>query len=180
LYEPAPPYSGKGRPRKKGTRLPTPAHGLNDPNTVWTDVALINVSGRIKPLPAPPHCSWACFLGSRCWRIRFIRATRLLLLVKRLGMPNPYLPSLTHWRSCANFSGLPIRLFEYPGKNPRCSKSPNRFSIRSFRPCVMLLDVQSRTKSVGTPNGAGSMFSSSAPPLNPLSVRSYALPTSCG
>jgi hypothetical protein len=24
LYEPAPPYSGKGRPRKKGKRLPTP------------------------------------------------------------------------------------------------------------------------------------------------------------
>ena len=31
LYEPAPPYSGKGRPRKKGQRLPTLAQVLQDP-----------------------------------------------------------------------------------------------------------------------------------------------------
>lgn len=36
LYEPAPPYSGKGRPRKKGKRLPTLAQVLNDPDTIWT------------------------------------------------------------------------------------------------------------------------------------------------
>jgi hypothetical protein len=36
LYEPAPPYSGKGRPRRKGTRLPTLKALLQDPNTVWT------------------------------------------------------------------------------------------------------------------------------------------------
>ena len=35
LYEPAPPYSGKGRPRKKGPRLPTLAAILTDSNTVW-------------------------------------------------------------------------------------------------------------------------------------------------
>jgi len=50
LYAPAPPYSGKGRPRKKGTRLPTPAHGLNDPNTVWTDVALMWYDGQVRTL----------------------------------------------------------------------------------------------------------------------------------
>ncbi len=36
LYAPAPAYSGKGRPRKKGDRLPTPAHLLADPHTVWS------------------------------------------------------------------------------------------------------------------------------------------------
>jgi hypothetical protein len=38
LYEPAPPYSGLGRPRKKGERLPTPHHVLNAPKTLWTSV----------------------------------------------------------------------------------------------------------------------------------------------
>jgi hypothetical protein len=33
LYEPAPPYSGKGRPRKKGQRLPTPQQLIDDPAT---------------------------------------------------------------------------------------------------------------------------------------------------
>jgi hypothetical protein len=40
LYEPAPPYSGKGRPRKKGKRLPTPQQQLADPQTVWTRLTL--------------------------------------------------------------------------------------------------------------------------------------------
>jgi hypothetical protein len=35
LYEPAPPYSGKGRPRKKGQRLPTLTTHLSDPATKW-------------------------------------------------------------------------------------------------------------------------------------------------
>lgn len=35
LYEPAPPYSGCGRPRKTGQRLPTPATVLDDPNSAW-------------------------------------------------------------------------------------------------------------------------------------------------
>jgi hypothetical protein len=41
LYEPAPPRSGrKGRPRKKGKRLPTLQKRLEDPNTVWHPVTL--------------------------------------------------------------------------------------------------------------------------------------------
>lgn len=36
LYEPAPPYPGKGRPRKKGARLPTPQQVVQDPHTRWT------------------------------------------------------------------------------------------------------------------------------------------------
>lgn len=35
LYEPAPPYNKRGRPRKKGKRLPTLAAILADPNTCW-------------------------------------------------------------------------------------------------------------------------------------------------
>ena len=40
LYQPAPPYSGTGRPRKKGERLPTLADILHDPNTQWQNVTL--------------------------------------------------------------------------------------------------------------------------------------------
>jgi hypothetical protein len=40
LYDPAPPYAGKGRPRKKGKRLPTPQHYLDADTTTWTSVDL--------------------------------------------------------------------------------------------------------------------------------------------
>ena len=40
LYDPAPAYSGRGRPRKKGTRLPNLAAVLTDSTTVWTRVRL--------------------------------------------------------------------------------------------------------------------------------------------
>jgi len=36
LYDHAPPYAGKGRPRKKGKRLPTPQQYLEATDTVWT------------------------------------------------------------------------------------------------------------------------------------------------
>jgi hypothetical protein len=40
LYEPAPPYQGQGRPRKKGQRLPTPRQMLHDPHTCWMRLTL--------------------------------------------------------------------------------------------------------------------------------------------
>lgn len=40
LYEPAPPYQGKGRPRKKGKRLPKPQQVLQDQHTRWTRLTL--------------------------------------------------------------------------------------------------------------------------------------------
>lgn len=40
LYEPAPPYNKRGRPRKKGKRLPTLATRLADPTTVWQQQTL--------------------------------------------------------------------------------------------------------------------------------------------
>ena len=40
LYEPAPPYSGVGRPTKKGKRLPTLEAVLNDAQTVWQTITV--------------------------------------------------------------------------------------------------------------------------------------------
>src|SRR5439155_27113868 len=40
LYEPAPPYSGKGRPRKKGRRLPTPQQHIDNTDTLWQRLTL--------------------------------------------------------------------------------------------------------------------------------------------
>lgn len=40
LYDPAPPYNGRGRPRKKGRRLPTLASHLQAPNTPWLRLCL--------------------------------------------------------------------------------------------------------------------------------------------
>jgi len=50
LYEPAPPYSGRGRPRKKGKRLPTVATVLNDPTTSWQAVSLTWYNGQVRPM----------------------------------------------------------------------------------------------------------------------------------
>jgi hypothetical protein len=46
LYEPAPPYSGKGRPRKKGKRLPTPQQYLEAEDTIWMTVELAWYDGQ--------------------------------------------------------------------------------------------------------------------------------------
>jgi hypothetical protein len=40
LYDPPPPYSGRGRPRKKGVRRPTPQQRIDDPSTVWHRLTL--------------------------------------------------------------------------------------------------------------------------------------------
>jgi hypothetical protein len=50
LYEPAPPYSGQGRPRKKGNRLPTPQQVLESPATIWTTVEVRWYDGQIRPM----------------------------------------------------------------------------------------------------------------------------------
>jgi hypothetical protein len=46
LYEPAPPYAGKGRPRKKGKRLPTPQQYLEAADTVWTTLQVTWYDGQ--------------------------------------------------------------------------------------------------------------------------------------
>jgi hypothetical protein len=50
LYEPAPPYAGLGRPRKKGKRLPTPQQYLASPDTPWITVELGWYDGQIRPM----------------------------------------------------------------------------------------------------------------------------------
>jgi hypothetical protein len=50
LYEPAPPYSGKGRPRKKGQRLPTLAARLSDPTTHWQPLTVPWYDGQQRDL----------------------------------------------------------------------------------------------------------------------------------
>jgi DDE superfamily endonuclease len=47
LYEPAPPREAgtKGRPRKKGARLPTLSHRLQDPHTDWQSLTVSNWYG---------------------------------------------------------------------------------------------------------------------------------------
>jgi hypothetical protein len=40
LYKPAPPYTGFGRPRRKGARLPTPQQYLHAPATGWTTITV--------------------------------------------------------------------------------------------------------------------------------------------
>lgn len=50
LYDPAPPYSGKGRPRKKGKRLPTLAQVLHNTNTIWTTVSLAWYDGQMRQM----------------------------------------------------------------------------------------------------------------------------------
>jgi hypothetical protein len=50
LYEPAPPYAGMGRPRKKGVRLPTPQMYLDAPDTHWTTVELRWYDGQIRAM----------------------------------------------------------------------------------------------------------------------------------
>src|SRR5438105_13462733 len=40
LYEPPPPYSGRGRPRKKGKRLPTLQRLIKDEQTLWQSLTI--------------------------------------------------------------------------------------------------------------------------------------------
>ena len=57
LYEAAPPYSGKGRPRKKGKRLPTLAQVLQDANTVWTTLSLSWYDGQVREMQIASACA---------------------------------------------------------------------------------------------------------------------------
>lgn len=55
LYEPAPPYSGKGRPRKKGKRLPTPQQLIHDPTTRWTRLPFIWYNHQLRDIEISTH-----------------------------------------------------------------------------------------------------------------------------
>jgi hypothetical protein len=50
LYEPAPPYAGMGRPRKKGKRLPTPQQVLDSPDSQWVMVEVCWYDGQLRTM----------------------------------------------------------------------------------------------------------------------------------
>jgi hypothetical protein len=50
VYEPTPPYSGLGRPRKKGKRLPTPQRVLESPDTPWMMVEVGWYDGQMRTM----------------------------------------------------------------------------------------------------------------------------------
>ena len=50
LYESAPPYGGKGRPRKKGSRLPALAVLLVDGTTQWVQMRVAWYQGTVRPM----------------------------------------------------------------------------------------------------------------------------------
>ncbi len=55
LYDPAPPYNGCGRPRKKGQRLPTLASLLNNPMTSWQRLCLPGYDGQTRQMDVASH-----------------------------------------------------------------------------------------------------------------------------
>ena len=55
LYDPAPPYRGRGRPRKKGQRLPTLASCLVEPSTDWQRLCLPWYDGQQREMDVASH-----------------------------------------------------------------------------------------------------------------------------
>ena len=72
LYDPAPPYGGKGRPRKKGDRLPTLAQVLQNANTVWTTAALAWYDGQVRDLQITSACAIWFHVGKAPLPIRWV------------------------------------------------------------------------------------------------------------
>lgn len=57
LYDPAPSYSGKGRPRKKGQRQANLSERLHDASTTWTPVSLIWYDGQQRLMEIASGCA---------------------------------------------------------------------------------------------------------------------------
>jgi hypothetical protein len=72
LYDPAPPYGGKGRPRKKGSRLPTLAQVLQNANTVWTTVSLVWYDGQVRQMQIASACAVWFHVGKPALPIRWV------------------------------------------------------------------------------------------------------------
>jgi hypothetical protein len=72
LYEPAPPYSGRGRPRKKGQRLSTPQQLIDDPTTVWTRLPFIWYNHQLRDIEISIHQAVWFHNGQAPVPIRFI------------------------------------------------------------------------------------------------------------
>lgn len=72
LYESAPPYSGIGRPRKKGQRLPTPQQLIDDPTTVWTRLPFVWYNHQLRQIEISTHQAVWFHNGPPPVPIRFI------------------------------------------------------------------------------------------------------------
>src|SRR5258706_6429851 len=72
LYEPAPAYTGKGRPRKKGKRLPTPQQLIDDPTTRWTRWPVVWYNHHLRQLDISTHQAIWYHSGQPPVPIRFI------------------------------------------------------------------------------------------------------------
>ena len=57
LYDPAPPYRGNGRPRKKATRRPTLTQVLRDPDTDWRMTPLTWYDGQVRDMEITSACA---------------------------------------------------------------------------------------------------------------------------
>jgi len=72
LYEVAPPYSGKGRPRKKGKRLPTPQQRVDDPATQWTRLPFVWYNRQLRDIEISTHQAVWYHTGLPPVPIRFV------------------------------------------------------------------------------------------------------------
>jgi hypothetical protein len=72
LYDPAPPYSGMGRPRKKGQRLLTLAQVLQNARTVWRTVALRWYDGQVRDMQIASACAVWFHVGKLPLPIRWV------------------------------------------------------------------------------------------------------------
>ena len=72
VYKSAPPYTGKGRPRKKGARLPTPQQSIADPTTCWTRLPVIWYNHQLRDIELSTHQAVWYHAGQPPVPIRFI------------------------------------------------------------------------------------------------------------
>jgi hypothetical protein len=72
LYEPAPPYCGKGRPRKKGKRLATPQQLIDAPTTCWMRLPFVWYNHQVRDIEISTHQAVWFHNGQAPLPIRFI------------------------------------------------------------------------------------------------------------
>lgn len=72
LYDPAPPYSGKGRPRKKGARQANLQVRLDDPRTTWQVVQLAWYDGQTRVMEIATGTAWWFHYGKPAVPIRWV------------------------------------------------------------------------------------------------------------
>lgn len=73
LHEPAPLYAGRGRPAKRGVRLPSPQQLAQSRSTPWRSVQ-VEIYGRSVELQITTRiCLWPTVAGQRCVRIVLTR-----------------------------------------------------------------------------------------------------------